>query len=104
MRSMTSSQDLRALVFGAQMGDAPEIDLHGASDVHEGVRTLDLFLNEQFVAGAQVVKVIHGRGTGAMREGVLRLLQDHALVEYVEEGTENAEIGGVVYVVLGKDA
>ncbi|MFC1899323.1 Smr/MutS family protein [Chloroflexota bacterium] len=56
-----------------------EVDLHRLT-VDEAIPKLDQFLNDAFRAGLYRVRVIHGKGTGALREEVSRYLTDHPLV------------------------
>lgn len=89
-------------IFGAELsGNAPSVDLHGL-DTEAGVHDLDLFLHSAFMRGEEVVKVIHGRGTGKMREAVHMFLSTQELVEMFRDGHGPAEISGVTYVVLRK--
>ena len=83
------------------MGTPPQIDLH-AKDAHEAREVVDQFLNDQFMAGERVGKIIHGRGTGKLREVVHQLLKDHPLVEYYRDAQALHSVGGVTYVVLSK--
>lgn len=89
------------LIFSAELGAPPQIDLH-ANDAQEACNAVDQFLNEQFMAGERVGKIIHGRGTGKLREAVHQLLKDHPLVEYYRDAQALHAVGGVTYVVLSK--
>ncbi|OGL63343.1 hypothetical protein A3C09_03695 [Candidatus Uhrbacteria bacterium RIFCSPHIGHO2_02_FULL_47_44] len=89
-------------IFGAELsGNAPSIDLHGL-DTDAGVHDLDIFLHSAFMRGEDVIKVIHGRGTGKMREAVHAFLSKQNIVETFRDGRSAAEISGVTYVVLRK--
>ena len=61
------------------MSAGDEVDLHRLT-VDEAIPKLDQFLNDAFRAGLYRVRVIHGKGTGALREEVSRYLTDHPLV------------------------
>src|SRR3989338_3664171 len=89
------------LIFAAELGTPPQIDLH-ANDAYEACEAVDRFLNDQFMAGERVGKIIHGRGTGTLREVVHHLLQGHPLVEYYRDAQALHALGGVTYVVLSK--
>ena len=41
---------------------------------------LDRYLNDAYLAGLPFVRIIHGKGTGALRQIVRDLLTGHALV------------------------
>jgi DNA mismatch repair protein MutS2 len=41
---------------------------------------LDRYLNDAYLAGLHQVRLIHGKGTGALRQVVRDVLQSHPLV------------------------
>jgi len=49
--------------------------------VDEALLKLDKYLNDAFMAGLYQVRVIHGKGTGTLREVVRRELSKHPLVQ-----------------------
>jgi len=61
--------------------------------VDEALLKLDKYLNDAFMAGLHQVKVIHGKGTGTLRQVVREELARHPLVksyrpaEYGEGGS-----------------
>ena len=58
---------------------ADEIDLHRLT-VDEAVPILDEFLYQAFQAGHHRVWVVHGKGTGILRQEMRRYLSKHPLV------------------------
>jgi DNA mismatch repair protein MutS2 len=56
-----------------------ELDLHGLT-VDEAVTLVDSFIYKSRKAGLHRVWVIHGRGTGVLRQAVRRYLTNHPLV------------------------
>ena len=56
-----------------------ELDLHGMT-VAEMLPVLDDFLYRSYRAGLSRVRVVHGKGTGILRQEVRRLLSSHQLV------------------------
>ena len=58
----------------------PEIDLHGML-VHEAIDTLDRWIDKASVLGHKQLKVIHGKGTGALRKAIRAHLQSHSQVK-----------------------
>jgi len=66
--------------------------------VDEALPKLNLFLHDSFVAGFNRVFVIHGKGTGTLREMVRRVLKKHPLVKSFGPGGR-AEGGEGVTVV-----
>jgi DNA mismatch repair protein MutS2 len=55
------------------------IDLHGMT-VDEALPLVDGFLHKSFRAGLRRVWVIHGKGSGILRQAVRRQLSHHPLV------------------------
>lgn len=89
-------------IFGAELsGNAPSIDLHGLL-TEAGVHDLDTFMHSAFMRGDDVIKVIHGRGTGKMREAVHAFLSVQDIVETFRDAHNPTEMSGVTYVVLKK--
>lgn len=57
-----------------------ELDLHRLT-VDEAITQLDQFLNTAFQAGLYRVRIVHGKGTGILRQEVRRYLSGHPLVK-----------------------
>jgi DNA mismatch repair protein MutS2 len=81
-------------------GSAPsvplQLDVRGAR-ADEALAALDRFLNDAAVAGVDRLRVVHGKGTGALRTAVRAALAEHPLVRSYEpagrtEGGEGATI------------
>ena len=64
---------------GKSFGTPSEINLRGLT-VEEALERLDKFLDDAFMAGYPEVRVIHGKGTGAVRRAVHEALGKHPLV------------------------
>lgn len=86
--------------MAAEFGGCPELDLHRVDDVSEGIHALDQFLHQQFMAGERAVKIIHGRGTGAMRRAVQEHLARVPFVEVFRDSQDTGELLGVTVAVL----
>jgi DNA mismatch repair protein MutS2 len=79
------------------MNVSPEIMLR-AQRVEEALYDLDRYIDEAQAAGLQQVRVIHGKGTGAMRKAVWQYLTNHPSVDSYRLG-EQAEGGSGATVV-----
>lgn len=82
--------------FRAKNAPAAEIHLRRLT-VDEALFRLDRYLNDAFLAGLPTVRVIHGKGTGTLRQAVREELKTHPLVKSfrraeVEEGGNGATI------------
>lgn len=76
---------------------AASLDLRGAR-VEEALAMLDQYLDDAVHAGTSRVTVIHGHGSGAMRDAVRRTLSGHPLVKEWRPG-EQGEGGDGATVV-----
>ena len=77
---------------------SPEIDLRGQR-VDEAVENVEGWLNDAALDGMSPVRIIHGKGTGALRRAVRELLDGHPLVESAASG-EGPGGDGVTVVEL----
>ena len=63
----------------ANDGATSELDIRGMH-VHESLERLDGYLDQSLAGGAARVTIVHGKGTGALRQGVWRHLAGHSAV------------------------
>ncbi|MCE5238656.1 Smr/MutS family protein, partial [bacterium] len=74
------SEEARRLAHTMQMRKAPtfhpEIDLRGTT-VDEAILTLEKYLDDAQISGATEVRIVHGKGTGALRQGIQKFLRSH---------------------------
>ena len=66
--------------------------------VDEALLKLDQYLNDAFMAGLYQVRIIHGKGTGTLRETVRRELKKHPLVKSFRAGAYDGGGEGVTVV------
>ncbi|MGP1674276.1 MAG: endonuclease MutS2, partial [Candidatus Limnocylindrales bacterium] len=78
---------------------ASSLDLRGAR-VEEALDALDRYLDDASLAGIGSVTIIHGLGTGALRDAMREAAADHPLVKSVRAG-ERGEGGVELVAVLG---
>ena len=78
-----------------------ELDLHGYR-VKSAISEIDAFLNKATLAGMGQVKIIHGKGTGALRAAVREHLENHLMVESWRPDPDYEEADGAVWVVIAK--
>jgi DNA mismatch repair protein MutS2 len=96
-RPATSSSNAAALRLSRANSVASSLDLRGAR-VEEALEALGRYLDDASLAGLERVTVIHGLGTGALRDAVRREATDHPLVTSVRPG-ERGEGGDGATIV-----
>ncbi|MDW8069047.1 MAG: endonuclease MutS2 [Anaerolineae bacterium] len=78
------------------------LDLRGQT-VEEALERLDRYLDAAALAGLPWAHIIHGKGTGALRQAVRDFLRRHPLVRSYRPGEEGEGGDGVTVVVLAEE-
>lgn len=87
--------------FGKAQTIHLEVDLRGML-TDEGIAVLDKYLDDAYLAGMTMVRVIHGKGTGAMRKAVHQFLRKASHVASYRLGTLGEGDTGVTVVEIKK--
>jgi DNA mismatch repair protein MutS2 len=82
----------KASVFRASPG--MELDLRGQR-AEDALDALDRYLDSAYIAGLPYVRIIHGKGTGKLRQVVREALQGSSHVASFESGRDNEGGDGV---------
>nr|BBH90752.1 endonuclease MutS2 [Thermosporothrix sp. COM3] len=77
-----------------------ELDMRGWR-VEDALEELDAYLNNAVMAGMPFVRIIHGKGTGALRTAVRQHLSHHPLVKSYTPGSPAEGGDGVTVVKMG---
>ena len=80
-------------------GASTELDLRGMS-ADEAIATLDIFLDNAMMANLASVRIIHGKGTGALRKAVHASLRRNKAVKSFRLGNYGEGESGVTVVEL----
>ena len=78
---------------------SPEINLLGLT-VDEAIPIIDKYLDDCFIAKLSSVRIVHGKGTGALRNGIHHYLKTNKLVDSFRPGTFGEGEMGVTIVSL----
>ena len=83
----------------APKGKSPglELDLRGER-VEEALKRLETYLDAVYTAGLPFARIIHGKGTGALRKAVRERVESHPLVSKVTEAHPNEGGSGVTVI------
>ena len=76
-----------------------ELDLRGQM-ADDALDKLDRYLEQAYLTGLLWVRIIHGKGTGKLRQAVRDMLRGHAYVSSYEEGGDKEGGAGVTVAKL----
>ena len=94
-----ASSNIGALRLGKARAVASSLDLRGAR-VEEALETLGRYLDDAALAGLSRVTIIHGLGTGALRDAVRAEAGGHPLVKSIRPGERGEGGDGATIVEL----
>lgn len=76
-----------------------ELDLRG-KNTEEAIFEIDKFLDDAYIVGLKEVSIIHGKGTGVLRQGVQEYLRKHKFIKKFRDGEFNEGGLGVTIAQL----
>jgi DNA mismatch repair protein MutS2 len=80
-------------------GSRSEVNVIGCT-LDEAIARVEKFLDESTMSDQQVIRIIHGHGTGQLRRGLAEFLKEHPLVARFDLAPTNQGGGGVTVVEL----
>lgn len=86
-----------SIKMGKSSSISPEINLLGYT-VDEAVAKLDKYLDDAYLSGIPQVRIVHGKGTGALRNGVAAYLKGISYVKSFRLGEQGEGDAGVTIV------
>jgi DNA mismatch repair protein MutS2 len=79
-----------------------ELDIRGEL-AEDGIDKMERFIEAAYLSGMPFVRIIHGKGTGRLRQAVRESLGKSSFVERWESGTDREGGEGVTVAFLSKD-
>jgi len=98
-RAQPVELDLEAMDKPFHPSPGLEVDLRGQRAEEIGPR-VDKYLDDAFLAGLPFVRIVHGKGTGALRQVVREQLRNHPLVKSHRSGEDGEGGSGVTVAYL----
>lgn len=92
-------QDIRVTPASDLAAVKTELDLRGER-AEDALRLIEDYLDDAYLAGLSRVRIIHGKGTGALRKAARELLASHPLVQAFRAGDRYEGDEGVTMVDL----
>jgi len=78
---------------------SPELDLRGKY-AEDALEELDKYLDDAALAGIERVRIIHGKGTGALRNAVRNYLKNNHYVSAFQDGAREEGGFGVTIITM----
>ncbi len=100
-RSATQTAIRQGVSAVAPQAPPLELDLRGRT-TEEALDELERRLDAAFVAGLPFIRVIHGKGTGRLRQAIREYVRDNPYVASFERGHESEGGEGVTVVKLAR--
>jgi len=78
-----------------------ELSLRGLT-VDEAIEKLEHYLDRAYLSGLPYARIVHGKGTGKLRDAVRQMVRNHPYVERFEAGGRSEGGDGVTVVFMAK--
>lgn len=78
---------------------SPEIDVRG-NNIDEAITIIDKYLDDAAISSLSQVRIIHGKGTGALRKGLHEHFKGHPHIKKFEDAAYNEGGSGATTIVL----
>ncbi|NWF62729.1 MAG: Smr/MutS family protein, partial [Chloroflexi bacterium] len=93
------SSDVRPSTLDSKKSPGMEVDLRGLM-AEDALDKMERYLEQAYLSGLPWVRIIHGKGTGKLRQAVREALKGHTYVKSFEEGGHSEGGEGVTVAKL----
>jgi DNA mismatch repair protein MutS2 len=101
-KARSGSESSRSAALTLQASPGMELDIRGQM-VDDALIMLDDYLDRAFVAGMPFVRIIHGKGTGKLRQAIREALKGHPHIASFEAGHESEGGDGVTIAKIANE-
>lgn len=98
-KKATSTTSIKDVVINKSKAISPEINVIGLN-VEDATQIVDKYLDDANLSKLETVRVVHGKGTGKLRQGIHSFLKKHPHVKSFRMGTYGEGEMGVTVVTL----
>ena len=91
--------DVRPSTLDSKKSPGMEVDLRGLMS-EDALDKMERYMEQAYLAGLPFVRIIHGKGTGKLRQAVRAALRGHEYVKSFEEGGDQEGGEGVTVAKL----
>ncbi len=91
-----------SMFSGKVMSVSPSINVIGCN-LDDAVMEVEKYLDDAYMSGLKQVTVVHGRGTGTLKNGLRRMFRSHRLVDSFRSGSYDDGGEAVTVVNIKED-
>ncbi|NCP86562.1 MAG: endonuclease MutS2 [Anaerolineae bacterium CG_4_9_14_3_um_filter_57_17] len=99
---VTDTKTLRPATFDQRASPGMELDIRGQR-AEDALLMLESYLDKAYLSGLPFVRIIHGKGTGKLRQEVRAALKNNPQIATYEEGLPSEGGDGVTVAKMVKD-
>ncbi|MFP4499120.1 MAG: endonuclease MutS2 [Vulcanimicrobiota bacterium] len=95
----TVEKSVRKILRQKALNVSDRLDIRG-NRVEEGLEKISKFIDDAFLANLDTITIVHGKGTGVLRNAVKDYLKDHSRIKSYRDGELHEGGWGVTIVKL----
>ena len=102
MKTQVQKQTATSKSFTSRPHVKQQVDIRG-HNIDEGIMEVDKYLDNIYLSGLSEVSIIHGKGTGKLREGIHEYLKKNPYVASYRLGVYGEGEAGITVVSMKMD-